>query len=133
VHELGLCEAIMVAVERRAAGRKVLGVRVRIGARHQVVQAAFDQAFTMVAMGTVAEDAAVEWIIVPVQVTCGACGHQGETTDVWATCAHCGSPDLDITGGDDLMLESIEVSRPSPKRVSNGRGSRATEGTTDGN
>ncbi len=31
MHELGLCEAIVAATVRRAAGRRVTAVRVRIG------------------------------------------------------------------------------------------------------
>jgi hydrogenase nickel incorporation protein HypA/HybF len=131
LHEFGLCEAILEAVERRAAGRKVLGARVRIGARHQVVEAAFDQAFEMVSMGTVADGARVDWNIVPVQMTCRSCGRVAESTDMWATCVACGSSDIDVAGGDDLMLESIEVSRP-PERVSNDQGIRVVEGGGDG-
>jgi hydrogenase nickel incorporation protein HypA/HybF len=131
LHEFGLCEAILEAVERRAAGRKVLGARVRIGARHQVVEAAFDQAFEMVSMGTVADGARVDWNIVPVQTTCRSCGRVAESVDMWATCAACGSSDIDVAGGDDLMLESIEVSRP-PEGVSNEQGIRVVEGGGDG-
>jgi hydrogenase nickel incorporation protein HypA/HybF len=131
VHEFGLCEAILEAVERRAAGRNVLGIRVRIGARHQVVEGAFDQAFEMVSMGTVADGASVDWVILPVQMTCRTCGHVGESTDMWSTCATCGSSDIDVAGGDDLMLESIEVS-PAPERVTNDRETQVVEGRIDG-
>ena len=37
LHELGLCEGVLQAVERRAAGRRVTRVRVRVGAQHRVV------------------------------------------------------------------------------------------------
>jgi hydrogenase nickel incorporation protein HypA/HybF len=131
LHEFGLCEAILEAVERRAAGRKVLGARVRIGARHQVVEAAFDQAFEMVSMGTIADGATVDWVIVPVQMRCRTCSHVAESTDMWSTCVACGSPDIDVAGGDDLMLESIEVS-PSPERVTDDREMQAVEGRIDG-
>jgi hydrogenase nickel incorporation protein HypA/HybF len=132
VHEFGLCEAVIEAVERRAAGRTVLGVRVRIGARHRVDEAAFDQAFGMVSLGTVADGAEVEWIVVPVRFECRSCGHQGETTDPWATCARCGGADLDLSGGDDLILESIEVSKPSPERVTSDGAARVAEGAVMG-
>ncbi|MFN2490886.1 MAG: hydrogenase/urease maturation nickel metallochaperone HypA, partial [Actinomycetota bacterium] len=58
MHEIGLCEAIMEAVERRAAGRRVNRVKVRVGARHRVAEPSFNQAFSLVSGGTVAEDAA---------------------------------------------------------------------------
>lgn len=64
MHELGLCEGILEAVERRAAGRRVAGVRVRVGELHQVVEPALAQAFELVAEGTVAEGAAVDLVVV---------------------------------------------------------------------
>ena len=65
MHELGLCESLLEAVERRAAGRRVLGVKFRVGEQHRVVDEALDQAFEMVAVGTVAEGAEVELEVVP--------------------------------------------------------------------
>ncbi len=107
MHEFGLCEAILDAVERRADGRRVTGVRVRIGTLHRVAEPALDQAFTMVAAGTVAEDAEVDLVVVPVRVDCRTCGLAAESQDPLAVCAGCGGTDLDATGGDDLVLESI--------------------------
>ena len=69
VHELGLCEGILEAVERRAAGRRVTRVRVRVGAQHRVVSSAFDQSVALVSQGTVADGAAVDLVVVPVSVT----------------------------------------------------------------
>ena len=57
MHELGLCAGILEAVERRAAGRRVTRVRLRVGTLHRVVTPALDQAFELVAGGTVAEGA----------------------------------------------------------------------------
>ena len=65
MHELGLCEGLLDAVERRAAGRKVLGVRFRVGEDHRVVGEALDQAFAMLAAGTVAEGAEIDLVQVP--------------------------------------------------------------------
>jgi hydrogenase nickel incorporation protein HypA/HybF len=72
---------VFAAVERRAAGRRVTRVRVRVGARHRVVPSAFDQSFALVAQGTVADGAAVDLVVVPVRVRCQDCGHEAEATD----------------------------------------------------
>jgi hydrogenase nickel incorporation protein HypA/HybF len=109
VHELGLCEGILAAVERRAAGRRVTRVRVRAGARHRVVESALDQAFALVSRGTVADGADVDLVVVPVRVRCLDCGHQAEAADALAACPACGGLDLDLEGGDELILESIEL------------------------
>lgn len=58
-------EAILDAVERRAAGRKVHRVKVRVGTLHGVVGPALDQGFAMVSEGTVAEGAVLEVVEVP--------------------------------------------------------------------
>jgi hydrogenase nickel incorporation protein HypA/HybF len=109
VHELGLCEAILEAVERRAAGRRVTGVRLRVGTLHRVVAPALDQAFALVAGGTVADGAAVELVVIPVRGTCRACGHQAASDELPVSCPACGATELDIAGGDELVLESISV------------------------
>ena len=65
MHEFGMCESVLDAVERRAAGRRVLGMKLRVGEQHRVVDEAWNQAFEMVAAGTVAEGAKVELVVVP--------------------------------------------------------------------
>jgi hydrogenase nickel incorporation protein HypA/HybF len=109
VHELGLCQGILEAVERRAAGRRVTRVRVRAGAQHRVVEPALAQAFALVSEGTVADGAAVELVVVPALASCLDCGEQVETTDPLAACPVCGGLDLEVEGGDELILEAIHV------------------------
>jgi hydrogenase nickel incorporation protein HypA/HybF len=109
VHEVGLCQGILEAVQRRAAGRRVTRVRIRVGARHRVVSPALDQAFALVSQGTVADGAAVDLVVVPIQVRCLDCGDQAETTDTLAACPACGGLDLETSGGDELILEAIRV------------------------
>lgn len=108
MHEFGLCEGIVEAVQRRAAGRPVARVRVRIGTLHRVVEAAFQQAFAHAADGTEAEHAAVELVVIPVSATCLSCGVVVEASDIIAVCPGCGGTDLDLTAGEELILESIE-------------------------
>jgi hydrogenase nickel incorporation protein HypA/HybF len=112
MHELGLCEGIVEAVKRRAAGRRVTAVRVRVGALHRIVPPALDEAFSLVAEGTVAEGATVDLVVVPVRLTCHDCGNEAESRDALGTCPACGGTDLDSDGGDELVLESIAVAVP---------------------
>jgi hydrogenase nickel incorporation protein HypA/HybF len=64
VHELGLCASIVDAVARRAGSRPVARVKVRVGRLHHVHPEAFDQSFAVAAMGSVAEGAAAELVLV---------------------------------------------------------------------
>lgn len=108
MHELGLCSSIVDAVEQRAGDRRVAQVKVRVGRLHHVHPEAFDQSFAVAAMGTVAEDAVAELVLLPVQSACRACGASWESDDPPSICPRCGAVDLVLEGGDELVLESIE-------------------------
>ena len=108
MHEYGICAGIVEAVEDRAHGRKVARVRVRIGTLRRVVEPAFQQAFTASAMGTVAEDAKFEIVVMPARARCRSCNKEMESQDSIPACPHCGGVDLEFTGGEELMLESLE-------------------------
>jgi hydrogenase nickel incorporation protein HypA/HybF len=107
MHEYGLCEGIVDAVRRRADGRPVAWVRIRAGARQGVDVESMNQAFHHVAAGTEAADASVDLVAVPLNLQCEACGANAQTHDVLAVCPHCGSDSVNLTGGDELTLESI--------------------------
>lgn len=107
MHEFGLCEGMVAAVESRAQGRPVARVGVRVGARHHVVDAAFQQAFEMVAAGSAADGADLEITVVPVAGRCGDCGRSTESTDPLPVCTDCGGALTELVGGDDLVLEWI--------------------------
>lgn len=113
MHEFGLCEGIVDAVLKRAAGRPVTRVRVRVGALHRVAEPALDQAFEMIAAGTVAEHAAVDLVVIPVRVTCASCRWKDEADEPYAACERCGGTDLAVEGGDELTLESISLAAPA--------------------
>ncbi|TDE38218.1 hydrogenase maturation nickel metallochaperone HypA [Nonomuraea mesophila] len=107
MHEIGMCEGLVELIEQRAAGRRVTSARVRVGARHAVVDDAFGQAFTLAAAGSTVQDAVVELIITPMTVGCRACGCRTESVDPLAACPLCGDEGVDLTGGDELVLESV--------------------------
>lgn len=108
MHELGLCGSIVDAIEKRAGERSVAHVRIRVGRLHHVHPEAFDQSFTVAAMGTVAEDANAELILVPVRAQCRVCNATWECDEVPMACSTCGGVNIELIGGDELVLESIE-------------------------
>jgi hydrogenase nickel incorporation protein HypA/HybF len=108
VHELGLCQAVVEAVERRAAGRQVARVRVLVGRLHHVHPDAFAQSFEVAAAGGVAAGATAELVLVPVRWRCDRCGAEGEAEEQPPSCLACGGMSLALTGGDELVLERIE-------------------------
>jgi hydrogenase nickel incorporation protein HypA/HybF len=108
MHELGLCSSIVDAVEKRAGDRPVARVRVRVGRLHHVHPEAFDQSFAIAAMGTVAEDAAAELVLLPVRARCESCVSTWDADELLHVCPECGGVELTVLGGDELVLESIE-------------------------
>ena len=117
MHELGLCEGVLDAVRSRADGRPVSRITVRAGVKHAVWPDHMEMAFQMVARGTEADGAGVDVIQVAAQVACDACGHVAETLDLLAVCPACQSPEVTITGGDELTLESITYARAATSQV----------------
>jgi hydrogenase nickel incorporation protein HypA/HybF len=113
MHELGYCEGVVDAVERRAAGRPVARVGVRVGALHRFQSAAFEQSFQLVAMGGVADGATTDLVIVPTSAHCRSCANNFESIDSTPACPSCGGLDLDVSGGDELVLEWIEYREPA--------------------
>jgi hydrogenase nickel incorporation protein HypA/HybF len=125
VHEIGLAEAILEAVEKRAEGRPVTRAKVRAGALLRVVEPAMDQAFHLVTEGTIAEGAAIDLVVTPARISCRSCGHADDTLDPLALCPACGGGDVDLAGGDQLVLESIEIAQEGAQDVpGNTRGDR---------
>ena len=108
MHEMSYCEGVLEAVERRAAGRPVARIGVRIGAIHRVVAAAFDQSFRMAATGGPAEGAATELVVVPVHGHCMDCRRDFESDDPSPACPGCGSLDVAVEGGDEVVLEWLQ-------------------------
>lgn len=108
MHEVGLVDGIVEAVQRRAGERRVAGFRVRIGTLHRAHQGPMDQALELVAAGTNLEGAVMELVQIPVTMTCRSCATVETSEDVGAVCTACGSTEIDHAGGDELTLESVE-------------------------
>lgn len=108
MHEFGYCEGVIAAVERRAAGRRVARIGVRIGAVHRVVPAAFEQSFQLAAAGGVADGATTEVAIIPVHADCRSCGADFTSPDPAPACPQCGALEVTVDGGDEVVLEWVE-------------------------
>lgn len=105
MHEIGLCEGVVETVERRAGGRRVEAIGLRVGARHRVVLDAFRQAFELVAAGTVADGAEVDVVTVPFDLNCRTCGASFTAAEPAPRCPTCDGAAVEARGGDELTLE----------------------------
>lgn len=108
MHELALASAVIDTVERHAAGRRVTAVYLRVGHLRQVVPASLAFYFEHVARGTVCEDARLEQELVPAVLRCD-CGNEWTLDDPVFRCPACGEAGAEIVGGEEFLVESIDV------------------------
>jgi hydrogenase nickel incorporation protein HypA/HybF len=109
MHELSIAEAIVAIAERHARGRTVTKVEVRVGHLRQVVPAALEFAFELVAKGTVLDGAELELEGVPARGRCRDCGVETTMSGFPLACSACGGLDLELLAGEELQVESLEL------------------------
>jgi hydrogenase nickel incorporation protein HypA/HybF len=109
MHELSIADAIVAIAGRHADGRRVTRVEVRVGHLRQVVPDALAFAFALVAEGTVAEGAELALEEVPAGGCCRTCGTDGALEAFPLRCGRCGSPDVEVTRGEELRVEELEI------------------------
>ena len=109
MHELAIADSIVAIASEHASGRRVTSVQVRIGHLRQVVPSALEFGFELCAHGTPVEGARLDIEAVPATGECRSCGAVTELTCFPFRCAACGHLDLEVTGGEELLVDSLEV------------------------
>jgi hydrogenase nickel incorporation protein HypA/HybF len=109
VHELSIADSIVAIVDRHAAGRTVTRVELRVGHLRQVVPSALEFAFELVAQGSAAEGAELVMHEVPAAGVCRSCGAESELPDFPLHCSACGSFDVELIRGEELLVDSLEL------------------------
>jgi hydrogenase nickel incorporation protein HypA/HybF len=125
VHELAVAQAIVAAAERHAEGRSVSVVRVRLGRLRQVVPEYLSFYFEVAAKETACEGAELECERVGSLLRCSACeaewdpapppARDGDELIVRFRCPECESADHRVVSGDELVVESIDVTEPAAR------------------
>lgn len=98
-------------------------VRVRIGRLRQLVPEYMSLYFEVAAMDSLCKGASFEWERVPSVLRCSDCGeewnpapppaHDGDELVLRFRCPRCGGPRHEVVSGDELMVESIDVTEPA--------------------
>jgi hydrogenase nickel incorporation protein HypA/HybF len=109
MHEMSVAGFVLDAVLRQARGRRVTRVRLQVGHLRQVVPAALEFAWQLVTAGTLANEAPLEMEIVPVSGRCRLCGETTSQPAFPLRCGPCGSLDVAVERGEELLIEWIEV------------------------
>jgi hydrogenase nickel incorporation protein HypA/HybF len=109
MHELSIADAVVTIASRHAAGRRVARVDLKVGHLRQVVPDSLAFAFELVSAGTELEGAELVIEEVPADVRCNACAAETVLKEFPAHCAACGALDVEVTGGDELLVEALEL------------------------
>jgi hydrogenase nickel incorporation protein HypA/HybF len=110
VHELSICGSIADIVTRRAAGRAVKVINVRVGQLRQVVPDTLVYCWELVSADTPLAGSRISIEAVPARIRCRSCD---EVTDVGAipvfACGGCGGFDAEVVSGEEFLLTSLEI------------------------
>ena len=109
MHELSIAEAIVDVAGRHAAGRAVYAVDVKVGHLRQVVPGALEFAFELTAKGTCVDGAELRIEQVAAAGRCRTCHAESVFEEFPLTCAACGGLDVEVTGGEELLVDSLEL------------------------
>lgn len=117
MHELAVAQALVeqvgTVIVRHGATRARL-IRVRIGPLAGVVPELLATAFPLAAAGSRMERARLEFAHAPIQVRCQTCGAETEAAMNRLICGACGDWHTQVIGGDELLLESVELETDTP-------------------
>lgn len=109
MHELSIAESVVRIACRQADGRRVIKVQMKVGYLRQVVPSALSFGFGLLAEGTPVEGAELEMEQIPAVGKCRLCGVESLLVVFPLQCGGCGSFDLEILEGEELMVESLEL------------------------
>jgi hydrogenase nickel incorporation protein HypA/HybF len=109
MHELSIADAVRAIAERHANGRAVTRVELRIGHLRQVVPASLEFAWELVTQGTALDGAELAIQYLPATASCRSCDAASLFRAFPARCGACGSLDVDVSGGDELLVDALEL------------------------
>jgi hydrogenase nickel incorporation protein HypA/HybF len=94
---------------RQAGAKRVLAIRLRIGALSGVVPDALQFAFEALVTGTQAEGARLIVDDIPARFWCSPCGREFEAEAMFSDCPDCHTPSANLRAGRELELASLEI------------------------
>ena len=112
MHELAIISGVVDMVVERTAGRRVATVHLQVGQLSGVVADAMLFCFEIATAGTPLDGATLQIDPVPGRATCRTCGQDFGVDDLILLCT-CGSADVRITAGRELLVTAVEVEAKS--------------------
>ena len=112
MHEMALTESLVeIAVEeaRRQSARKVLRIRLEVGALSHAEPEALAFCFEAVAAGTIAEGAELLIDRPAGRGWCEDCAKDVPLAERFSACPECGGYRVKMTVGDELRIRELEI------------------------
>jgi hydrogenase nickel incorporation protein HypA/HybF len=112
VHELSICGSIGDIVSRRAGGRPVRVINVRVGQLRQVVPDTLAYCWDLVSADTALEGSRLVVESVPARLRCRDCESESEVGDLPVFyCASCGATNTEIVAGEEFLITSVDLAQ----------------------
>lgn len=119
MHELPVTQAILdtaLNVALQAGSPRILAIDLVIGELSGIVDDSVQFYFDILSQDTPAQDAQLRFQRQPAQAVCLECSHSYDAAPPLAPfCPACGSLRVQVTGGRQFFLESIEIDDQSPR------------------
>ena len=112
MHELSVTESLLkIALKHaeKANAKRVTDLNIVIGDLASMVDDSIQFYWEIIAKGTIAEQAKLNFRRVPAQLQCMTCSEMYHPTDRELACPKCNGINVKIITGEEFALESIDV------------------------
>jgi hydrogenase nickel incorporation protein HypA/HybF len=112
MHELGVTQSILDIALRHAQDAGAVRIRelnLVIGELSSIIDDSVQFYWAMIAKGTIAEDATLNFKRIPARLRCQDCETEFSLDRLEYACPSCGSARVVVAGGEAFFLESIDV------------------------
>ena len=117
VHEFSIAQTIVqtvLAELKKVQPARLVRARIVAGHLHQIVPANLTLAYKVLTKETAAAGSFLSVRRVPITAECRQCHWRGKIRGALFVCGRCKGSDIEITGGKELYLDSIEVEQGDP-------------------
>ena len=112
MHELAITQAMIELVTQhaeRANAERVGRINLVVGELSGFVDECVQFYFDQLSQGTIVEHARLSFKRIPTTGRCRDCGKEFEIQELDWTCPYCQGNNIQLIGGNELYVESIEV------------------------
>jgi hydrogenase nickel incorporation protein HypA/HybF len=112
MHEFGITESILgIALDKakEVEASKIRQINLVLGELAGFVPDCIQFYFDLLSKGTIAEETALHFESRPLELRCRDCGTVFNPQDTMWFCPECQSRSVEVTGGRELYVESLEV------------------------